>query len=65
MLFSRRGVVNAEVDIICRSDFSREFQPMFATKVAPTNTCKSTCVHYASAKVNIFRFFKYAASNVQ
>jgi len=28
--------------IACRSDFSREFY-MFATKVAPTHTCKNLC----------------------
>jgi hypothetical protein len=39
VFFSRRGAVNAEVSIICRSDFSREYR-QFATKVAPANTCK-------------------------
>ena len=33
----------AEVFIICRSDFSREYL-QFATKVAPPNTFKSLCV---------------------
>ena len=40
ILLSRRGTENAGVSFICRSDFSREFQPMFAMKIAPTNTCK-------------------------
>ena len=38
LFFSRRGAENAEISIICRSDFSRE-HAQFATKVAPTNTC--------------------------
>jgi hypothetical protein len=33
----------------CRSDFSREHR-QFATKVAPTNTCKALCVLCASAR---------------
>jgi hypothetical protein len=45
VLFSRRGAENAGVSIItCRSDFSREHRLKFATKVAPTNTCKNSCV---------------------
>jgi hypothetical protein len=51
ILFSRRGPENTEVFIICRSDFSREYR-QFATKVAPTNTSKSLCIHRASARVN-------------
>ena len=48
-IYSRRGAVNAEVSIICRSDFSRELSK-FATKVAPTITCKPLCVLCASAR---------------
>ena len=44
---------NAEVYIICRSDFSREHRLKFATKAAPTNTCKFLCVLCASARVKI------------
>ena len=40
----------------CWSDYNRELS-MFATKVAPTNTCKSLCVLSASARVNIISLF--------
>ena len=38
---------NTEVSIVCRSDFSRELE-LFATKVAPANTCNCLCVLCAS-----------------
>jgi len=47
--YSRRGAENAEVSIICRSDFSRELS-IFATKAVPTNICKLSAVS-ASARV--------------
>jgi len=61
--FSCRDPGNAEVSIICRSDFSRELS-VFATKVAAANTCKSLCVLCASARVNFFVLFINTISTV-
>ncbi len=50
MMFSRKGAKNAErFTSVRRSDFSREFQLMFATKVASTDN-RNLCFHCASAR---------------
>jgi hypothetical protein len=50
-IYSRRGAENAErFTGIRRSDFSREHQLKFATKVAPTNDRDSSCVLCTSAR---------------
>jgi len=45
--FSHRDTEGTEVSIVCRSDFSRDLE-VFATKVAPTNTCNCLCALCAS-----------------